>query len=51
MQEVAALCDDIVIIAKGKVAICGSADGIRERAGCEDLEEAFVRSIGLVGDE
>ncbi len=46
MQEVAALCDDIVIIANGQVAIDGSADRIRERTGCDDLEEAFVRAIG-----
>jgi len=49
MQEVAALCDDIVIIANGKVAIDDSADGIRERTGCDDLEDAFVRAIEMVG--
>ncbi len=48
MQEVAALCDDIVIIANGRVAIDDSADGIRERTGCEDLEDAFVRAIEMV---
>ena len=48
MQEVAALCDEIVIIAAGKVAIHDSPDGIREASGCEDLEEAFVRAIGSV---
>lgn len=48
MQEVAALCDDIVIIAAGKVAIDDSADGIRERTGCDDLEDAFVKAIHLV---
>jgi len=48
MQEVAALCDDIVIIANGKVAIDDSADGIRERTGCDDLEDAFVRAIEMV---
>lgn len=48
MQEVAALCDDIVIIANGKVAIDDSADGIRRRTGCEDLEDAFVRAIEMV---
>ena len=51
MQEVAALCDDICIIAHGKVAIDDSIDGIRERTGCEDLEDAFVAAIQLVGDE
>jgi sodium transport system ATP-binding protein len=48
MQEVAALCDDIVIIANGKVAIDDSADGIRQRTGCDDLEDAFVRAIHMV---
>ena len=51
MQEVAALCDDICIIAKGQVAIDDSVDGIRERTGCDDLEDAFVHAIQLVGDE
>jgi sodium transport system ATP-binding protein len=49
MQEVAALCDDIVIIANGKVAIDDSAEGIRERTGCDDLEDAFVKAIEMVG--
>ena len=48
MQEVAALCDDICIIANGRVAIDDSADGIRERTGCDDLEDAFVRAIQMV---
>lgn len=48
MQEVVALCDDIVIIANGKVAINDSADGIRNRTGCDDLEDAFVKAIRLV---
>ena len=48
MQEVAALCDDICIIAHGKVAIDDSIDGIRERTGCEDIEDAFVHAIQMV---
>jgi len=48
MQEVAALCDDICIIAHGKVAIDDSIDGIRERTGCEDIEDAFVEAIRMV---
>jgi sodium transport system ATP-binding protein len=51
MQEVAALCDDICIIANGQVAINGSIDSIRERTGQDDLEEAFVSAIRWVGDE
>ena len=48
MQEVAALCDDIVIIAKGQVAIDDTTEGIRARTGCDDLEDAFVRAIEMV---
>jgi sodium transport system ATP-binding protein len=51
MQEVAALCDDIVIIAGGQVAIEDSADGIREQTGCDDLEDAFVAAIQMVDTE
>jgi len=46
MQEVAALCDRIVIIAKGEVAADGTAAELLARAGCDSLEDAFVRLIG-----
>ncbi|HUO81546.1 MAG TPA: ATP-binding cassette domain-containing protein [Gammaproteobacteria bacterium] len=46
MQEVAALCDDIVIIAHGRVAASGTPDAIRARTGESSLEEAFVKAIG-----
>ncbi len=46
MQEVAALCDEIVIVAHGDVVACGSPEALRGLAGCEDLEEAFVRLAG-----
>ena len=49
MQEVAALCDEIVIIAAGRVALHNTPDGIRNATGCNDLEEAFVRAIQHVG--
>ncbi len=45
MQEVAALCDQIVIIAAGRVALDNTPDGIRHATGCDDLEEAFVSAI------
>ena len=48
MQEVAALCDDICIIANGKVAIDDTVEGIRARTGCDDLEDAFVHAIHQV---
>ena len=46
MQEVAALCDRIVILAAGAVALAGTADEIRAATGCEDLEEAFISVVG-----
>jgi sodium transport system ATP-binding protein len=46
MQEVAALCDRIVIIAKGEVAANGTADELLTRSGCNSLEDAFVKLIG-----
>ena len=46
MQEVSALCDDIVIIACGRVVADGTADALRESMGTNDLEEAFVRAVG-----
>ncbi len=46
MQEVAAVCDRVVIVARGRVAAEGTPDEIRSRAGQSDLEEAFVRLIG-----
>jgi len=45
MQEVAALCDDIVIIAGGRVTAQGSADELRALTGCADLEDAFVAAL------
>lgn len=50
MQEVAALCDQIVIIANGRVAVDASPDGIRAATGCDDLEEAFVRAISRTAE-
>ena len=46
MQEVAALCDRIVIIAKGRVVASGSADELRAQTGESNLEDAFVKAIG-----
>ncbi|MDT8439316.1 MAG: ATP-binding cassette domain-containing protein [Wenzhouxiangellaceae bacterium] len=46
MQEVAALCDRIVIIAAGRIAADGTADQLRARSGCDELEDAFVKLIG-----
>jgi sodium transport system ATP-binding protein len=46
MQEVAALCDDIVIVDHGRVVAAGSPGALRERFGSDTLEDAFVAAIG-----
>jgi sodium transport system ATP-binding protein len=46
MQEVAALCDRIVIIAGGRIAADGSAEELLQQSGCSTLEDAFVSLIG-----
>jgi sodium transport system ATP-binding protein len=46
MQEVAALCDSIVVIAKGKVVASGTPDELRAQGQSANLEDAFVKIIG-----
>ncbi|MCP5327571.1 MAG: ATP-binding cassette domain-containing protein [Sinobacteraceae bacterium] len=46
MQEVAALCDEVVVIAQGAVVAAGTPAALLERSGASGLEEAFVRLIG-----
>ncbi len=45
MQEVAALCDRIVVIAHGRVVANGSPDELRAQTGEAALEEAFMHLI------
>jgi sodium transport system ATP-binding protein len=46
MQEVSALCDNIVIIDKGKVVASGTSDELLKTTGQTSLEDAFVSAIG-----
>jgi len=46
MQEVAALCDRVIIVANGKLAAQGTPEELCELAGESQLEEAFVKIIG-----
>ena len=46
MQEVAALCDRILVIAHGRVVAQGTPDELRAQTGCTNLEDAFVKVIG-----
>lgn len=43
MQDIGALCDEVVIIADGRVLMQGSLDDLARRTGESDLEEAFMR--------
>ena len=46
MQEVALLCQQIVIISGGRIAAQGSPAELRALTGQDDLEDAFVAVIG-----
>ncbi|WP_329742286.1 ATP-binding cassette domain-containing protein [Dyella sp. A6] len=46
MQEVAALCDRIVVIAHGRVVADETPDALRAQTGETNLEDAFVKIIG-----
>ncbi len=46
MQEVSALCDEIVIVARGAVAARGTAKELLAASGCSSLEDAFVHLSG-----
>jgi sodium transport system ATP-binding protein len=46
MQEVAALCDRIVVIARGRVVADGTPEQLRAQTGQLNLEDAFVQVIG-----
>ena len=46
MQEVAALCDRIVILGRGKVVASGTAAELIAQSGRATLEDAFVALLG-----
>lgn len=46
MQEVSMLCDHIAIISDGAIAMADSMQGILNRTGQQNLEDAFVIAIG-----
>ena len=50
MQEVAALCDRIVVVARGEVRAIGTPDELRAQTGLPDLEDVFVRLADLEGE-
>jgi sodium transport system ATP-binding protein len=46
LQEVAAVCDRVVILARGRVVAEGAPDELLQRTGRTNLEDAFVQLIG-----
>lgn len=46
MQEVAALCDRIIVVSAGRVVAEGTVDELREQTGESSLEDVFVKVIG-----
>ncbi len=46
MAEVAALCDSVVVVARGTVVAAGTPEGLRAQAGASSFEEAFVALTG-----
>jgi len=45
MQEIAALADDIIIIAHGRLAASGTPEELRAAFGNDDLEQVFVDAV------
>jgi sodium transport system ATP-binding protein len=46
MQEVSALCDHIVVVARGRVVAEGDPASLLRETGADNLEDAFVAAVG-----
>lgn len=51
MQEVAALCDRVVIVDRGRVTLEGTPDELKAATGRDSLEDAFVAAVGRAEGE
>jgi sodium transport system ATP-binding protein len=47
MQEVSALCDRLVVIARGRVVTEGTPSELLASTGRATLEDAFVHLVGI----
>lgn len=45
MQEVTRLCDHVVVLHQGHTIAAGSVQDLKQRAGEQDFEEAFIRLV------
>lgn len=46
MDEVEALCDEICILKKGRIAFSGTIMQAKEKSGCEKLDDAYITLAG-----
>lgn len=46
MQEVSALCDNVIIVNNGQIAASGTPAALLEQTGQANIEDAFVKAIG-----
>jgi sodium transport system ATP-binding protein len=46
MQEVAALCDRVVVIGAGSVLADDTPDALRKNTGAATMEQAFLQVLG-----
>lgn len=51
MQEVSALCDQIVVVNRGRVVASGTAEQILGMTKANSLESAFLELVGTPGEE
>ena len=51
MQEVSALCDSVVVVARGHVVASGTPDELRAQTGLDNLEDVFVALAGTSREE
>lgn len=49
MSEAEQLCDHIAVISGGRLRASGTPAELRAETGCQNLEDAFVRLVGLAG--
>ncbi len=50
MEEAEALSDRIAIMKEGRLLLCDTAAGIKETAGTDNFEQAFIRVVKGVGE-
>ena len=46
MDEVETLCDEICILQKGRVVFYGTVEQAKEKSGCDNFEDAYLKLSG-----